>query len=89
MASHGDETYEGMIIGEHSRDNDLEVNPTKAKKLTNMRAAGTDDAINLPPPRVMTVETSLDWINDDELIEVTPKTLRLRKRTLKAGQRKK
>ena len=88
FVGHGDETYEGMIIGEHSRDNDLDVNPTKAKKLTNMRASGSDDAINLTPPRVMTVETSLDWINDDELIEVTPKSLRLRKRFLRASLRK-
>jgi len=84
----GEETYEGMIIGEHSRENDLDVNPTKGKKLTNMRASGTDDAIKLMPPRVMTLETSLDWINDDELIEVTPKSIRLRKRGLKAHERK-
>lgn len=68
----GTEVYAGMIIGEHSRDNDLDVNPTKGKKLTNMRASGTDDAVKLSPPRVMTLEGSFDWINDDELIEVTP-----------------
>lgn len=80
--------YEGMIIGEHSRDNDLEVNPTKAKKLTNMRASGTDDALSLAPPRVMTLEMALDWINDDELVEVTPESLRFRKKFLKAHERK-
>jgi len=84
----GDETYEGMIVGEHSRDNDLDVNPTKGKKLTNMRASGTDEAVKLMPPRIMILETSLDWINSDELIEVTPKSLRLRKRGLKAHERK-
>lgn len=83
-----DEVYEGMIVGEHSRENDLDVNPTKCKKLTNMRASGTDDAIKLAPPRTMTIETALDWINDDELIEVTPKTLRLRKKYLKSIDRK-
>ncbi len=84
----GQETYEGMIVGEHSRDNDLEVNPTKEKKLTNMRASGSDDAIKLAPPHVMTLEMALDWINDDELIEVTPESIRLRKRYLKSSDRK-
>lgn len=84
----GEETYEGMIIGEHSRDNDLDVNPVKGKKLTNMRASGSDDAIQLAPPKIMTLEGSLDWINDDELIEVTPKSVRLRKKYLKANERK-
>jgi GTP-binding protein len=84
----GDEVYEGMIVGEHSRDNDLDVNPTKKKKLTNMRASGTDDAVRLAPPRVMLLETSLDWINNDELIEVTPKSIRLRKYHLKPSNRK-
>jgi len=83
-----DEVYEGMIIGEHSRENDLDVNPTKRKKLTNMRASGTDDAIKLAPPRVVGIETSLDWINDDELIEVTPVSIRLRKKYLKPNDRK-
>ncbi len=77
-----------MIIGEHSRDNDLDVNPVKGKKLTNMRASGSDDAIQLAPPKIMTLEGSLDWINDDELIEVTPKSVRLRKKYLKPNQRK-
>ena len=71
--------YEGMIIGEHSRDNDLDVNPTKAKKLTNMRASGSDDALSLTPPRILTLEMALDWINSDEFVEVTPDSLRLRK----------
>jgi len=81
--------YEGMIIGEHSRDNDLEVNPTKEKKLTNMRASGTDDAVKLAPPRVMDLEKSLDWIRPDELLEITPLSLRIRKKYLKATDRKK
>ncbi len=86
--SPGEEVYEGMIIGEHSRDNDLDVNPTKKKKLTNMRASGSDDAVKIAPARTMNLETSLDWINNDELIEVTPKSIRLRKYHLKAGSRK-
>lgn len=84
-----EEIYAGMIVGEHSRANDLDVNPTKCKKLTNMRASGSDDAIKLAPPRIMTIETALDWINDDELIEVTPKSLRLRKKYLNPNDRKK
>ncbi len=83
-----DPVYEGMIIGEHSRDNDLDVNPCKTKKLTNMRASGTDDAIQLMPPRVMDLETCMEWIRPDELIEVTPKSIRLRKRYLKPHDRK-
>lgn len=84
----GAEVYEGMVIGQHSRNNDLDVNPTKKKKLTNMRAAGSDDAVKLAPPKVMTLEESMEWINDDELIEVTPKSIRLRKEFLKAVERK-
>lgn len=83
-----DQVYEGMIIGENSRDNDLEANPTKEKKLTNMRASGSDDAIKLTPPKRMTLEEAMDWINEDELIEVTPVNVRLRKRGLKAHERK-
>jgi GTP-binding protein len=79
----GVETYEGMIIGENSRDNDLWVNANKTKKLTNMRASGTDEATTLSPPRVMTLEKSLEWIRDDEIVEVTPKNVRIRKRKLK------
>ncbi|MBS1987978.1 translational GTPase TypA [Candidatus Dependentiae bacterium] len=88
FVSPGEDVYEGMIIGEHSRENDLDVNPTKKKKLTNMRASGSDDAVKIAPARVMNLETSLDWINSDELIEVTPKSIRLRKYHLKAGSRK-
>jgi GTP-binding protein len=76
----GDPIYEGMIIGEHSRANDLTVNPCKEKKLTNMRASGTDEAVRLPPPRIMDLETCIEWIRPDELIEVTPLAIRLRKK---------
>jgi GTP-binding protein len=79
----GVETYEGMIIGEHSRDNDLWVNANKTKKLTNMRASGTDEATTLSPPRFMTLERSIEWIKDDEIVEITPKNIRIRKRKLK------
>ena len=79
----GVETYEGMVIGEHSRDNDLWVNAIRAKKLTNMRASGTDEATTLSPPRQMTLEKSIEWIRDDEIVEVTPKNVRIRKRKLK------
>lgn len=76
--------YEGMIIGEHSKDLDIDVNPCKAKKLTNMRAAGKDDAVTLTPVRPMTLEKAIHFINDDELVEVTPSSLRLRKAVLSA-----
>lgn len=81
--------YQGMIIGEHSRDNDLEVNVLKGKKLTNVRASGTDDAVQLTPPRKMSLEDMMSYINDDELLEVTPQSLRLRKKLLLAHERKK
>ncbi|MBP9765221.1 translational GTPase TypA [Candidatus Babeliales bacterium] len=84
----GDKVYVGQIIGEHSRDNDLDVNPCKAKKLSNMRASGTDDAVKLPPHRVMTLEQCMEWIRPDELIEVTPTSIRLRKKVLQASLRK-
>lgn len=84
----GEEVYEGMVIGEHSRENDLDVNPCKGKKLTNMRASGTDDAVLLPPVTKMDLETCMEWIRPDELIEVTPNSIRLRKKTLKAVFRK-
>jgi len=77
-----DKVYVGMIIGEHSRANDLDVNPIKGKNLTNVRSSGADEAIKLVPPRVMTLESALEWIEDDELVEVTPKSIRLRKRYL-------
>ena len=84
----GTEVYVGMIIGEHSRPNDLEVNPIKGKNLTNVRAAGSDEAIKLTPPRKMTLERALEWIEEDELVEVTPKSIRLRKRYLDPHVRK-
>lgn len=84
----GDVVYEGMIIGENSRDDDMDVNPCKLKKLTNMRASGTDDMVKLEPPRVMTLETCMEWIMPDELIEITPESIRLRKKILRATLRK-
>ncbi|WP_323023160.1 translational GTPase TypA [Pararhodobacter sp.] len=83
-----EQIYEGMIIGEHSRDNDLEVNPLKGKKLTNVRASGTDEAVRLTPPVIMSLEQSIAYIDDDELVEVTPKSIRLRKRYLDPHERK-
>ena len=85
----GVKVYAGMIIGEHARGNDLEVNPLKAKKLSNVRAAGKDEAIVLSPPRRRSLEEALSYINDDELVEVTPENIRLRKRYLDANERKK
>lgn len=84
----GDDVYEGMIIGEYSRDNDLNVNPCKSKKLTNLRAAGKDDAIILAPPIQITLEKAIQFIKEDEMIEITPKVIRLRKTILSAQQRK-
>jgi GTP-binding protein len=78
----GDQVYEGMIVGENARSNDLDVNITKEKKLTNMRASGSDDAVRLVPPRTMSLEQALEFIKDDELVEVTPKAFRLRKKVL-------
>ncbi|MDZ7660811.1 translational GTPase TypA [Thiohalophilus sp.] len=86
---HGTDVYEGMIIGIHSRDNDLVVNPLKAKQLTNVRAAGTDENIVLTPPIKLTLEQALEFIDDDELVEVTPHHIRLRKKFLKEHERKK
>jgi len=86
---HGTEVYEGMIIGIHSRDNDLVVNPTKAKQLTNIRAAGTDENILLTPPIRFSLEQALEFIDDDELVEVTPKSIRIRKKLLLEHERKK
>ena len=80
--------YQGMIIGEHSRDNDLEVNPLKGKKLTNVRASGTDDAVRLTTPIQMSLEEAIAYIDDDELVEVTPRSIRLRKRYLDPHERK-
>lgn len=84
-----DKIYQGMIVGEHSRDNDLEINVLKGKQLTNVRASGTDESVRLVPPRVMTLEDMMSYINSDELIEVTPSSLRLRKAFLCPNERKK
>jgi GTP-binding protein len=83
----GVEVYEGMVIGEHSRDNDLDVNVVREKKLTNMRASTADDAIRLAPPRLLNLEQAIEFIADDEMVEVTPKSLRLRKKILQANRR--
>ena len=84
----GDKLYEGMIIGIHSRDNDLVVNPIKGKKLTNVRASGTDEAVRLTPPIRLTLESAVEFIDDDELVEITPQSIRIRKRYLKEHDRK-
>jgi GTP-binding protein len=88
FVSPGDPLYEGIIIGVHSRDNDLVVNPIKGKQLTNVRASGTDEAVRLVPPILMTLESAVEFIADDELVEITPKSIRLRKRHLKEFERK-
>ena len=80
--------YVGMIIGEHSRPNDLDVNPIKGKNLTNVRASGSDDAIKLVPPRKLSLERALEWIEEDELVEVTPENIRVRKRYLDPTMRR-
>jgi len=84
----GTEVYGGMIIGQHAKDNDLDVNPCKGKKLSNVRASGSDDAIKLTPPRVLTLEQALEFIDDDELVEITPTSIRLRKKELDPTKRK-
>jgi GTP-binding protein len=81
------EVYEGMIVGENSRDSDLDVNIVKEKKLTNMRAASADEAIRLVPPRLLNLEQAIEFIREDELVEVTPQSIRLRKKVLKQNQR--
>ncbi len=88
FVSPGDKLYEGMIIGIHSRDNDLVVNPIKGKKLTNVRASGTDEAVRLTTPIKLTLESAVEFIDDDELVELTPKSIRIRKRYLKEHERK-
>ena len=88
VVEHADEVYEGMIVGIHSRSNDLVVNPTKAKQLTNIRAAGSDENLILTPPVKFSLEQALEFIDDDELVEVTPKTIRLRKKLLSENDRK-
>ncbi|HEX4321879.1 MAG TPA: translational GTPase TypA [Acidobacteriaceae bacterium] len=89
LVSSGVEVYEGMIVGEHSRDNDLDVNVVREKKLTNMRASSSDEALRLAPARLMNLEQAIEFIAEDELVEVTPKSLRLRKKVLQANQRPK
>ena len=83
----GESVYEGQIVGEHSRENDLDVNITKEKKLTNVRSSTSDEAVRLTPPRILNLEQSLEWIREDELLEITPKSIRLRKKSL-AGRRR-
>ena len=89
FVSPGDPLYEGIIIGIHSRDNDLVVNPIKGKQLTNVRSSGTDEAVRLITPIQMSLEYAVEFIADDELVEVTPKSIRLRKRFLTENERKK
>ncbi len=89
FVSPGDKLYEGIIIGIHSRENDLIVNPIKGKKLTNVRASGTDEAVRLTPPIKLTLESAVEFIEDDELVEITPKSIRIRKRYLQEHERKK
>ncbi len=89
FVSHNDPVYEGMIIGIHARDNDLVVNPIKGKQLTNVRSSGTDEAVRLVPPVLVSLEYAVEFIADDELVEITPKSIRLRKRYLKENERKK
>jgi GTP-binding protein len=84
----GAPVYEGMVIGIHSRDNDLVVNPVKGKQLTNVRASGTDEAVRLVPPIELTIEKAVEFISDDELVEITPKSIRVRKRHLLEHERK-
>ena len=88
MVAPGDEVYEGMVVGVHSRANDLTVNPLKEKKLTNIRAAGSDENILLTPPLRLTLEQALEFIDADELVEVTPESVRIRKMALRENQRR-
>ena len=84
----GTKVYEGMIVGMNSRGEDMEVNPCKAKKVSNMRASGSDESVKLSPPRVFTLEEALEFIDDDELVEITPDDVRLRKKLLKEIERR-
>jgi GTP-binding protein len=88
FVSPGDPVYEGMVIGIHTRDNDLVVNPVREKKLTNVRAAGKDENVVLTPPIQLTLESAIEFIADDELVEITPKSIRIRKRYLTEHERK-
>ena len=83
-----DRLYEGMVIGIHSRENDLVVNPIKGKQLTNVRASGTDEAVRLITPVQLTLESAVEFIDDDELVEITPKSIRIRKRFLSEHERR-
>jgi GTP-binding protein len=85
----GTDVYEGMVIGQHAKTNDIDVNPVKPKKLTNIRAAGKDEAQILAPPKVMSLEAAMEWIDMDELVEITPAHIRIRKRVLRANMRPK
>ena len=84
----GTEVYEGMIVGENARDNDMTVNPCREKKLTNIRAAGSDENVILKPPRDLSLEAALEYIEEDEVVEVTPQSIRLRKILLKESDRR-
>jgi len=84
----GTKVYSGMVVGENSREKDMTVNVCKTKQLTNMRASGSDDAVRLEPPRKLTLEQAIEWITDDELVEVTPESIRIRKKYLDADMRK-
>ena len=88
FVSHNDPVYEGMIVGIHSRENDLVVNATRTKQLTNFRVSGKEDAIKITPPIDLTLEYGVEFIEDDELVEITPKSVRLRKRHLTENERK-
>ena len=88
FVSPGTKVYEGMIVGMNARGDDMEVNPCKAKRVSNMRAAGSDDTIKLTPPRVFSLEEALEFIADDELVEVTPDDIRLRKKLLHELERR-
>ena len=88
FVSHQEKVYQGMIVGEHNRENDLEINVLKGKKLTNMRASGSDENIILTPPKKFSLEQALEFINDDETVELTPNSIRLRKKFLKESERK-
>ena len=83
-----DKVYNGMIIGEHARANDLDVNPIKAKQQSNVRSSGADEAIKLVPPRILNLELALEWIEDDEIVEVTPLNIRIRKKELNSSLRR-
>ena len=89
FVSPGERLYNGMVIGIHSRDNDLVVNPIKGKQLTNVRSSGTDEAVALVPPISISLESAIEFIDDDELVEITPKNIRIRKRFLLEHERKK